>query len=107
MQHTDKSCPVGKVATLVGDPCSLLIVRDLLEGPRRFGELENSLGSSTRTLAKKLKVLEHEKIIARKEAPAAAGKDSPACVKYTLTKKGSALKPTIDAMRVFGAKYLR
>lgn len=102
MKTADRTCPVSKVAALVADPCSLLIVRDLLSGPRRFGELEESLGSSTRTLAKKLKVLESEKLIVRKEL-----RDRRACVKYSLTKKGAALEPTIDAMRAYGAKYLR
>ena len=102
MKRTAKACPVGKVAALVGDHCSLLIVRDLLDGPRRFGELETSLGSSTRTLAKKLRMLEQEKLVVRKETTG-----SPACIKYTLTKKGAALEPTIDAMRAYGSRYLR
>jgi DNA-binding HxlR family transcriptional regulator len=102
MAHGKPTCPVEKVAELVGDPCSLLIVRDLLGGPKRFGELELSLGSSTRTLAKKLKTLEHEKMVQRKET-----QGEPACIKYSLTKKGAALKPTVDAMRVYGNRYLR
>src|ERR1700744_2816158 len=102
MKAAQKACPVGRVAAVVGDHCSLLIVRDLLESPKRFGELESSLGSSTRTLAKKLKMLEHEKMLVKKESA-----DSPSCVKYALTKKGAALEPTISAMRAYGAKYLR
>ncbi|HEV3245456.1 MAG TPA: helix-turn-helix domain-containing protein [Candidatus Paceibacterota bacterium] len=102
MRKVRHTCPVGKAAALVGDHCSLLIIRDLLESPRRFGELETSLGSSTRTLTKKLKMLEHEKIVTRKEAG-----DGPSCIKYQLTRKGEALEPTIDAMRTFGSKYLR
>lgn len=102
MKRAAKPCPVGKVAALVGDPCSLLIVRDLLEGPRRFGELEASLGSSSRTLAKKLKLLEHEKIVTRK-----AVTDEQACVKYSLTKKGAAFQGVVEAMRAYGTKYLR
>ncbi len=102
MKRAEDRCPVGKAAALVGDPCSLLIIRDLLEGPRRFGELEASLHNSTRTLTKKLKALEREKMLVRKETH-----DAPACVKYALTKKGAALKPTIDAMRTYGARYLR
>lgn len=102
MRHRKDTCPVGKVAALVGDPCSLLIIRDLLKSPRRFSELEQSLKSSSRTLAKKLKMLECEKLVARKESSGA-----PTCVKYALTKKGAALEPTINAMRAFGEKYLR
>ena|ERR1700722_1591441 len=102
MEHAAKTCPVGKVAALVGDPCSLLIVRDLLESPMRFSELERSLGSSSRTLAKKLKVLEKEKIVTRKEM-----RGTPACVKYSLTKKGAAFHEVVEAMRSYGTKYLR
>jgi DNA-binding HxlR family transcriptional regulator len=55
---------------------------------------------STRTLAKKLKLLEHEKIVMRK-----ANKEA-ACVQYTLTKKGQAFQNVVDAMRAYGKKYL-
>ncbi|HTR18888.1 MAG TPA: helix-turn-helix domain-containing protein [Candidatus Paceibacterota bacterium] len=101
MKTAEKPCPVGKVVELLGDNCSILIVRDLLEGPRRFGELETSLGSSSRTLAKKLKLLEHEKMVTRKES-----KDEPSCVKYQLTRKGEAFHGVVDAMRAYGKKYL-
>lgn len=102
MARTKRACSVGKVAELVGDHCSLLIVRDLLEGPKRFGELEASLRSSSRTLAKKLKLLERERMVIRKET-----EDEPSCVRYALTKKGAALGPVVEAMRAYGARYLR
>jgi DNA-binding HxlR family transcriptional regulator len=95
-----KECPIDKVVGLLGDPCSILIVRDLLEGPKRFGELEKSLSSSTRTLTKKLKLLEHEKLVMRR-----ANKEA-ACVQYTLTKKGTAFHGVVDEMRAYGKKYL-
>jgi len=101
IRQAEKSCPVGKVVALVGDSCSLLIVRDLLDSAKRFSELENSLSVSTRTLAKKLKLLEHEGIVMRKET-----KDSPACVRYSLTKKGAAFQKVVDDMRAYGKKYL-
>src|SRR3989338_3184029 len=60
-------CPVARVADLFGDSCSLLIMRDLLKGMRRFGELEESLGGmSPRTLTKKLRKLESEGFIKRR-----------------------------------------
>jgi DNA-binding HxlR family transcriptional regulator len=102
MKHAANTCPVGKVAALVGDPCSLLIVRDLLISPRRFSELERSLGSSSRTLAKKLKTLEQEKMVTRKET-----RGVPTCVRYSLTKKGEAFHGVVEAMRAYGTKYLR
>ncbi len=90
-----KECPVARVADLVGDSCSLLILRDLLERPQRFGDLEKSLsGISTRTLTNKLKRLEEEGLVTHKK------------FNYTLTKKGSALHDVVEAMRKYGKKYL-
>lgn len=95
------SCPVARVADLLGDSCSLLVLRDLLLKPRRFCDLQNSLsGISTRTLSNKLKLLEGEMLVRRKEL------SEPPRVEYTLTKKGAALRGVINAMRAYGKKYL-
>ena len=97
-----RACPVARVADLLGDSCSLLILRDLLLKPRRFCDLQNSLeGISTRTLSNKLKRLENESLIQRKELS-----ERPQRVEYTLTKKGAALRDVIGAMRAYGRKYL-
>lgn len=97
-----RSCPVARVADLVGDSCSLLILRDLLLKPRRFGELQDSLsGISSRTLTNKLKRFEGEKLIRRK-----ASSGPPPHIEYSLTKKGTALRPVVKAMRRYGKKYL-
>jgi DNA-binding HxlR family transcriptional regulator len=98
MEKKRQECPIEKVVELLGDSCSILIIRDLLGAPKRFGELEESLSVSSRTLAKKLKLLEHEHIVIRKEHSAHAN--------YQLTKKGAAFHEVADAMRVYGKKYL-
>ncbi len=85
----------------VGDACILLIVRDLLSGPKRFCELEELTGTNTRTLTSKLKKLQDEGIVSRKEF-----NEKPPRVEYTLTKKGRALAPIEKALRAYGAKYL-
>lgn len=90
-----RECPVAKTADLIGDTCSLLIVRDLLPGPRRFGELSRALKISTRTLTLKLKSLE-------KAGFAVHTGGGP----YRLTPKGRALKPIIDSLKRYGEKYL-
>lgn len=90
-----KDCPVARVADLVGDTQSILIVRDLLSGPKRFGELIVSLKMSTRTLMLKLQHLESGGFIQR--LPSLA---------YSLTPKGRALKTIIDSLRRYGEKYL-
>ncbi len=88
-------CPVARVADLVGDTQSILIVRDLLKGPQRFGELMDSLKMSSRTLTLKLKNLEKDGFVRR-----------PPALSYALTQKGRALKTVIDSLRRYGEKYL-
>jgi DNA-binding HxlR family transcriptional regulator len=86
---------MAKAADLVGDTHALLIVRDLLEKPRRFGELTLSLsGVSTRTLTLKLKALEKKDVLVHKSGL------------YSLTPKGKALRPVIATMRAYGEKFL-
>ncbi len=95
MKNPEKSCPVARVATLLSDTWTMLIIRDILKSPMRFGELEKSLvGISTRTLTNKLKFLEHEKIIVKND------------VSYTITPKGKYLGTIITAMSKYGKKYL-
>lgn len=95
-------CPIAKVADLVGDSYTILIVRDLLKSPKRFGDLEASLsGISTRTLTKKLKALEEFGIIKRDEFI-----EKPPRVVYSLTKKGLGLNDITEAMNKYGKKYL-
>ena len=96
------NCPVARVADLVGDSWSILIIRDLLLGTKRFGDLEVSLkGVSTRTLTKKLKMLEDRGMITRTEFS-----EKPPRVEYALTKTGHAFNVVIEAMREFGEEYL-
>lgn len=97
-----RKCSLAKTANIVGDTFSLLIIRDLLLKPKRFGELEKSLsGVSSRTITNKLKFLECEEIIKR-----SAFNEKPPRVEYSLTKKGKALQKIIDAMRKYGKTYL-
>jgi len=96
------TCPLAKTSDLVGDFWVLLIVRDLLTGPKRFGELEASLSDiSTRTLTLKLSVLEEEGIVKR-----TAFREKPPRVEYTLTPKGKALESVAKSMRKYGETYL-
>lgn len=93
---------MAKAADCVGDSTTLLIVRDLLTGPKRYGELRDSLhGVSTRTLANKLKKLEADGLLVRHEY-----KESPPRAVYMLTKKGKGLAPVEKALRAYGKKYL-
>jgi DNA-binding HxlR family transcriptional regulator len=106
MSHTPLeetgNCPIARTAALVGDMWTILIVRDLMHGPRRFGQLQESLGNvSPKTLSQRLKMLEHANILTRHAFP-----EIPPRVEYTLTEKGAALSHVIEAMREFGEAYL-
>lgn len=96
------SCPVERTAALVGDVWTILIVRDLIGGSRRFGQLQESLGHvSPKTLSNRLKVLEKAELLTRKSYA-----EIPPRVEYCLTEKGRALSHIIEAMREFGEAYL-
>ncbi|OGG80713.1 hypothetical protein A3A39_00085 [Candidatus Kaiserbacteria bacterium RIFCSPLOWO2_01_FULL_54_13] len=93
--------PVARVVDLLGDACSLLVMRDLLEKPQRFGALEDSLGGmSPRTLAKTLRRLEKDRLITRRHF------NKPVRFHYELTPKGRAFQKVVDAMRAYGKRYL-
>ena len=95
----DANCSVACTADIIGAKWTAVIVHDLSEGPRRFSELERSCpGISPRTLSERLRVLEQEGILQRTSARRR--------VDYSLTEKGEALLPIIDAMRQFGHEWL-
>ncbi len=101
-KKTKNVCPIAKVADLIGDHWTILLIRDLLVGPKRFGDLESSLdGISSRTLCKKLERLEENRFIIRKSF-----RETPPRVEYSLTKKGKALHNISLAMKKYGEKYL-
>jgi len=100
--HEATSCAVAASAEIIGAKWTALLVHDLSEGARRFSELEHSCsGISPRTLAERLRALEHEGILVRRSYP-----ERPPRVEYELTEKGQALLPIIDAMRGFGHDWL-
>lgn len=85
------SCPIARVATLLSDPWTILIIRDLLKNKMRFSDLERSLvGISSRTLTNKIKHLEVEDIVSKKD------------LYYVITKKGLELEKILDSMSVCG-----
>src|SRR5438067_13495274 len=100
--HDVSSCSVAACAAIIGAKWTALLVHDLSEGARRFSQLEHSCrGISPRTLAERLRALEHEGIVVRRSYA-----ERPPRVEYELTEKGQALLPIIDAMRGFGHDWL-
>ena len=95
-------CPVARTANLFSNRWTPLILRDLADGSRRFGALQRSLvGISPKTLSERLKRLEESDVVAR-----TCFAEVPPRVEYTLTRKGYALLPIIEAMRAYGAIWL-
>lgn len=98
-EQTD--CGVTKALEVIGGKWTLLIIRDLLERPRRFSELENSLeGISPRTLALRLKELEQDEVLDRDCS------NGPAHPLYRLTDKGQSLQRIVDQLRAWGSSVL-
>jgi DNA-binding HxlR family transcriptional regulator len=99
---TENPCPVGCCAEIISGKWTLLLIRDLADGSRRFCELERSLqGISPRTLSLRLRALEENGIVERKTYP-----EVPPRVEYGLTEKGQALVPLIEDMRAYGRRWL-
>jgi DNA-binding HxlR family transcriptional regulator len=95
-------CLAARTLETVGERWSLLIVRDLLAGPRRFGDLRRLLTNVTpKWLTIRLRQLEQEGIVRREQPP---GRRE---VWYELTEKGRDLAPVIDALLAWGLKYER
>jgi len=98
----EQECPVLATARIVSGKWTLLVLRDLAEGPCRFSELERSLaGISPRTLSHRLRSLEEEGILERRCYP-----EVPPRVEYRLTDRGRHLVPIVDAMRAYGQRWL-
>ncbi len=96
----DDDCPVRRSMAVLGGKWTLLVVRDLLVEPRRFGELLITIGGvSPKVLTERLKSLEAEGILTRTLYP-----EVPLRVEYALTDLGRELRPVIDALAVWGAR---
>ena len=101
MEKTLPACPVETTLMLISDRWKVLIIRDLLDGTKRFGELKKSVGSiSQKVLTANLRSMEQSGLLTRKVYP-----EVPPRVEYTLTETGYSLKPVLDAMMAWGNEY--
>ena len=95
------ACPVETTLMLISDRWKVLIIRDLLDGTKRFGELKRSVGNiSQKVLTANLRAMEESGLLTRKVYP-----EVPPRVEYTLTETGYSLKPILDAMKEWGTNY--
>ncbi|WP_406541349.1 winged helix-turn-helix transcriptional regulator [Clostridium ljungdahlii] len=95
------ACPVETTLSLIGDKWKVLIIRDLLTGTKRFGELKKSVGSiSQKVLTQNLRQMEQDGLVNRKVYA-----EVPPRVQYSLTSLGFSLKPILDVMWSWGEEY--
>ena len=95
------ACPVETTLMLIGDKWKVLILRDLMDGTKRFGELKKSIGTvSQKVLTAQLRDMEEKGLLTRKVYA-----EVPPRVEYPLTETGYSLKPILDAMWAWGADY--
>ena len=98
-RHPDS--PVETTLSLISDKWKGLVIRDLLPGTKRFGELKRSLGTvSQKVLTAQLRQMEDSGLLTRTVYP-----EVPPRVEYTLTELGYSLKPVLDAMQSWGQEY--
>ncbi len=101
MEKNLPACPVETTLMLISDRWKVLIIRDLPEGTKRFGELKKSVGNiSQKVLTANLRSMEESGLLTRKVFP-----EVPPHVEYTLTETGCSLKPVLDAMVKWGTEY--
>ena len=95
------ACPVETTLTLIGDKWKVLILRDLLGGTKRFGELQRSVGNvSQKVLTANLRDMEAAGLLVRRVYA-----EVPPRVEYSLTPLGESLSPILDAMKAWGEDY--
>ena len=103
MQTTKElpACPVETTLLLIGDKWKVLILRDLMPGTKRFGELKKSIGSvSQKVLTAQLRDMEESGLLTR-----TVYAEVPPRVEYRLTDLGRSREPILDAMRNWGEAY--
>jgi len=97
------NCPVATTVHLIGNKWKLLLLRNLLKGPQRFGEFARTIpGWSRKVLTENLRDMEEEGLVSRREY-----NEVPPRVEYRLTELGNSMRPIISAMESWGTEYQR
>ena len=96
-------CPVEVSLLMIGDKWKVLILRELLSGTKRFGEIRESInGISQKVLTEKLREMESDGLLVR-----IAYAEIPPRVEYSLTELGKTLDPVLDSLKEWGEMYKR
>ena len=95
------ACPVETTLSLIGNRWKVLIIRDLLSGKKRFGELKNAIGNiSQKVLTSNLKDMKEAGLVTRTVYP-----EVPPRVEYELTETGLSLNTVLESMVDWGTEY--
>lgn len=95
------ACPVETTLKLIGNKWEVLVLRDLMPGTKRFGELKQSIGGvSQKVLTAKLREMEASGLVERHVYA-----EVPPRVEYSLTPLGRSLKPVLDSLEQWGTAY--
>ena len=98
---TKAELPVATTVQLIGNKWKLLIIRNLLDRPWRFNELQKNLeGISQKVLTDSLRSMEADGIITR-----TVYAEVPPRVEYALSELGESMRPILDAMKAWGENY--
>lgn len=101
MEKILPACPVETTLMLISNRWKVLIIRELMEGKMRFGELKRAIGDiSQKVLTSNLRAMEECGLVSRKVFA-----EVPPHVEYALTETGRSLKPVLDALKEWGAEY--
>jgi DNA-binding HxlR family transcriptional regulator len=102
MTRRHDHCPIARTLDIIGDRWSILILRDLvLDGPRKFGDLQETLsGISPNTLSSRLKNLEEHGIVERRFYD-----QHPPRAEYVITARGRELRPLLKALKDWGDRH--
>jgi DNA-binding HxlR family transcriptional regulator len=102
MKGYGQFCPIARTLDLLGDKWTLLIVRELLRGKRRFRDIEAGLpGIPPNLLSDRLKVLEQAEIVTREYF-----RELPPRVEYSLTERGASLEPVLESIAAWGMQHM-
>jgi len=96
-----KACPIDTAIQLIGKKWTVLVIRDIVRGLKRFNQFLDSIpGLNAKTLAIRLKEMEKNGLIERRVVTS-----SPIHTEYTLTEKGRSLQPILNAMTTFSIRW--
>src|ERR1700761_7312279 len=98
--YAEKNCSIAKPLSFLGERWTLLVLRDLFLGRRRFDQFQASLGVATNVLSRRLATLTDEGIVERRRYS-----EHPERFEYVLTEKGRDLQPILLALLAWGDRY--